>query len=162
MIRIGFGYDAHRLAEGAPLVLGGIGIPWPKGLTSHTDGDVVIHALMDALLGAACLGDIGGHFPDGDPQYRGCSSVLLLSRVREKLRLAGYEVNNADCTIVAQRPKIAPYIPLMREKISQALGVEPDRISVKATTTELMGFTGREEGMACYAVCTIAPLPNGE
>jgi len=155
MVRIGFGYDVHQLKDGIPLILGGIELPWPKGLESYTDGDVMLHAIMDALLGAACLGDIGLHFPDTDPKYKGYSSLSLLSEVGEMLDKAGYDVNNIDCTVVAQRPKIAPHIPAMRAKISQALGAGADRISVKATTTEHMGFAGREEGMACYAVCTI-------
>lgn len=155
MLRVGFGYDAHRLKEGLPLTIGGVGLPWTKGLESHSDGDVMLHAVMDALLGAAGLGDIGVHFPDSDPQYKGCSSLLLLSQVREKLGEAGYNVNNVDCTLVAQRPKIVSDIPAMRDNISRALAVDRDRVSVKATTTEHMGFTGREEGMACYAVCTI-------
>ena len=155
MLRVGFGYDAHRLKEGLPLTIGGVGLPWTKGLESHSDGDVMLHAVMDALLGAAGLGDIGVHFPDSDPQYKGCSSLLLLSQVREKLGEAGYNVNNVDCTLVAQRPKIVSDIPAMRDNISRALAVDRDRVSVKATTTEHMGFTGREEGIACYAVCTI-------
>lgn len=153
--RIGFGYDAHQLAEGTPLVLGSVDIPWEKGLAGHSDGDVLLHAVMDALLGAACIGDIGVHFPDTDPQYKGCSSLLLLSEVKGKLDHAGYEVHNVDCTLVAQRPKIQPYIPAMRQKISRVLGVDEDQVSVKATTTEFMGFTGREEGMACYAICSL-------
>jgi 2-C-methyl-D-erythritol 2,4-cyclodiphosphate synthase len=155
MFRTGFGYDAHPLSEGTPLILGGVSVPWPKGLSSHSDGDVILHAIMDSLLGAASLGDIGSHFPDTDPLYKGCSSLLLLSEVRDKVDRAGYEVNHVDCTLVAQRPKVMPHIPAMRDNISHALGVTPDQISVKATTTEHMGFTGREEGMACYAVCTL-------
>ncbi len=158
MFRIGFGYDVHQLAAGVPLVVGGVSLPWPKGLAGHSDGDVMLHAIMDALLGAAALGDIGAHFPDNDPQYKGCSSLMLLSRVSEKLTAAGYAVNNVDCTLVAQRPKVAPHVPEMREKISQTLGVKADQVNVKATTTEHLGFAGREEGMACYAVCTIKPL----
>jgi 2-C-methyl-D-erythritol 2,4-cyclodiphosphate synthase len=160
MFRMGFGYDAHQLKEGAPLILGGVELPWHKGPTSHSDGDVLLHAVMDALLGAACLGDIGMHFPDSDAAYMGCSSLSLLSQVKEKIHQAGYGVNNVDCTLVAQRPKIAPYVMAMREKIGQALDVKPDQVSVKATTTEHMGFAGREEGMACYAVCTLMPLPD--
>jgi len=155
MYRVGFGYDAHRLVDGAPLVLGGVGIPWPKGLEAHSDGDVVIHAIMDAILGAAALGDIGKHFPDTDPGYKGCSSLLLLAEVRNKACLEGYRVNNCDCTVVAQRPKIAPYAHEMSQKISEALGVDENRVNVKATTTEHMGFTGREEGIACYAICSL-------
>ncbi len=158
MFRIGIGYDVHQLAAGVPLVVGGVSLPWPKGLAGHSDGDVMLHAIMDALLGAAALGDIGTHFPDKDPQYKGCSSRMLLSWVSEKLTAAGYAVNNVDCTLVAQQPKVAPYIPEMREKISQTLGVSVDQVNVKATTTEHLGFAGREEGMACYAVCTLKPL----
>jgi len=158
MIRIGFGYDAHRFADGIPLILGGLALPWPKGLASHSDGDVMLHAIMDALLGAACLGDIGYHFPDTDPQYKGRSSLALLSEVKEKLSRAGYGVNNIDCTLVAQRPKVQAHIAEMRERICQALGASPGQVNIKATTTEHMGFTGREEGMACYAVCTLLEL----
>ena len=160
MVRIGFGYDAHPLVEGAPLFLGGVRLPWPKGLAGHSDGDVMLHAIMDALLGAACLGDIGAHFPDTDDKYKGCSSMLLLSEVREKINRAGYRVNNVDCTLVAQRPKILPYAPEMRSRISRALGIAAGQVNVKATTTEHMGFTGREEGIACYAVCTLLQLTD--
>lgn len=158
MIRVGIGYDAHRFAEGIPLILGGVEIPWPKGLAAHSDGDVVIHAIIDSILGAAALGDIGIHFPDSDPGYKGISSLLLLDEVREKITRVGYRVCNVDCTVVAQRPKISPHAPMMRKKISDALSVEEGRINVKATTTEHMGFTGREEGIACYAICCIESL----
>lgn len=154
-MRIGFGYDAHRLADGLPLVLGGVLLPWHRGLEAHSDGDVLLHALMDALLGAACLGDIGVHFPDTDQVYHGCSSITLLSVVKEELHRAGYAVHNIDCTLVAQLPKIQPFIHAMRDRISSTLGIGEDQVSVKATTTEGMGFTGREEGIACYAVCTL-------
>lgn len=160
MFRIGIGYDVHQLAAGVPLVVGGVSLPWPKGLAGHSDGDVMLHAIMDALLGAAALGDIGTHFPDKDPQYKGCSSRMLLARVSEKLTAAGYAVNNVDCTLVAQRPKVASHVPEMREKISQTLGISVDQVNVKATTTEHLGFAGREEGMACYAVCTLKPLSS--
>ena len=155
--RMGFGYDAHQLKEGIPLMLGGIEAPWPKGLLGYSDGDVMLHAIMDALLGAACLGDIGAHFPTNDPRYKGISSLLLLSMVRDKLDEAGFAVNNIDCTLVAQRPKVAPYIPAMADCISRTLGIAAGQVSVKATTTDFMGFAGREEGMACYAVCTLRP-----
>jgi len=155
MIKVGFGYDAHQLMEGIPLVLGGAVLPWPKGLAGYSDGDVMLHAIMDALLGAACLGDIGVHFPDTDPRYKGCSSLTLLSEVKEMLNQAGFGINNVDCTLVAQRPKIQPYTQEMQEKISRTLGIGADQVSVKATTTEHMGFEGREEGMACYAVCAL-------
>ena len=161
VIRIGFGYDAHALAEGIPLVLGGVSVPYIKGLAGHSDGDVLLHAIMDALLGAACLGDIGVHFPDTDAEYKGCSSLMLLAQVKEKIKHAGYRVGNIDCTLVAQRPKIQAYIPEMRQSISETLGILADQVSVKATTTEHMGFTGREEGMACYAVSCLM-LANKE
>ena len=158
MIRVGFGYDAHPLKEGRPLILGGVDIPWTQGLDGHSDGDVMLHAIIDAILGAASLGDIGSHFPDTDPAYRGCSSLLLLSVIQEKISRLGYGVHHLDCTLVAQRPRIRPHVPEMRERISQALMIETDQVSVKATTTEQMGFTGREEGMACYAVCTLIKM----
>ncbi|MCL2120832.1 MAG: 2-C-methyl-D-erythritol 2,4-cyclodiphosphate synthase [Clostridiales bacterium] len=157
---VGIGYDVHPLTEGVPLVLGGLVLPWPKGLAGHSDGDVILHAIIDALLGAARLGDIGAHFPDSNPLYKGCSSVLLLTEVIQKLNHEGYEVNNIDCTLVAQRPQIQPFILAMRESISRAAGADLDQISVKATTTEHLGFTGREEGMACYAVCSLRELNN--
>jgi 2-C-methyl-D-erythritol 2,4-cyclodiphosphate synthase len=158
MIRIGFGYDAHRLEEGVPLVLGGVNISWHSGLISHSDGDVILHAIMDSLLGAAGLGDIGAHVPDTDPKYHRVSSLELLGLVKTKIGQAGYGIANVDCTLVAQRPKVMQYIPDMREIISSALGIEYDRISVKASTTEHMGFAGREEGMACYAVCLLEQI----
>ena len=143
-------------------MLGGVRIPHERGLAGHSDGDVMLHAIMDALLGAACLGDIGLHFPDTDPAYEGCSSALLLSEVKTKVITAGYEINNIDCTLVAQKPKIQPYVSAIRERISQSLGIGADQVSVKATTTEHMGFTGREEGMACYAVCNLTQHSKGE
>ena len=142
------------------MILGGVEIPWPYGLTSYTDGDVLIHALIDALLGASCLGDIGACFPDTEPKYEGCSSLLLLAEVKEMIRQAGFGVDHVDCTLVAQRPKLSPYVPQMRERIGRGLGVSVEQVSVKATTTEHMGFAGREEGMACYAVCVVTPLPE--
>ena len=155
MLRVGFGYDAHQLEEGLPLIVGGVELPWPKGLLGYSDGDVLLHAIIDALLGAACLGDIGLHFPVSDPRYKGCSSLWLLSETEKKIREKGYLVNNIDCTLVAQRPMISAYVPEMRDKISKSLVISEDQISVKATTADHLGFTGREEGMACYAVCTI-------
>ena len=155
MIRIGFGYDAHPLADGIPLVLGGVALDWPKGLAGHSDGDVLVHAVIDALLGAAALGDIGIHFPDTDPRYKGAYSLGLLSEVCGKLAAQGFTVHNVDCTLVAQRPRIQARIGEMRDLISKTLGVAIRQVSIKATTTEHMGFTGREEGMACYAVCTL-------
>ena len=154
-MRVGIGYDAHKLADGVPLVLGGVEIPWPRGLEAHSDGDVVLHAIMDAILGAAALGDIGAHFPDKDPIYKGISSLCLLAEVSNKAGREGYRVNNVDCTVVAQRPRIQPHTQAMRTKISAALGVTEERVNVKATTTEHMGFTGREEGIACFAVCSL-------
>lgn len=149
---IGQGYDAHRFAPGIPLVLGGVRIEYQRGLVAHSDGDVLVHALCDALLGAAGLGDIGHHFPDREAQYRGIDSRLLLRRVVEQLRLEGLRVHNADLTVVAQQPKLAPHIPSMRSLLSADLGLDARRVNVKATTTEGMGFAGRGEGIACHAV----------
>lgn len=154
-MRIGTGYDVHRLTEGRDLILGGVSIPYEKGLLGHSDADVLLHAVMDALLGAAALGDIGGHFPDSDEAYRGISSLVLLEKVGELLSEAGYRVGNVDSTIIAQRPKLAPYLPQMREKMAQALGVPVSCISVKATTEEGLGFTGAGEGIAAQAVALI-------
>jgi 2-C-methyl-D-erythritol 2,4-cyclodiphosphate synthase len=154
-MRIGQGYDVHRLAEGRRLILGGVEIPWEKGLLGHSDADVLTHALMDALLGAAALGDIGQHFPDRDPRYEGADSLELLARVMELLREKGYRVGNVDCTVVAQRPKLAPYIPEMRRRLAAILGLETDRVSVKATTEEKLGFTGEGLGIAAQAVALL-------
>lgn len=154
-IRIGTGYDVHRLTEGRKLVLGGVEIPYEKGLLGHSDADVLLHALMDALLGAACLGDIGQHFPDSDERYRGISSLKLLGKVKSLISDSGYFVGNADITVIAQKPKIAPYIPVMRENIAGTLGIEKERVNVKGTTTEGLGFVGRCEGIACEAVCIL-------
>ena len=154
-MRIGFGYDVHPLTSGRPLVLGGVTLPWDRGLMGHSDADVLLHALMDALLGAAALGDIGCCFPDRDPRYKDISSLKLLHQVAELIGNAGYEVNNVDCTLVAEEPKIRPYVPAMTANISAVLGIAGDRISIKAITNEKMGFVGREEGMACFAVCTL-------
>lgn len=150
--RIGNGYDVHRLAEGLPLVLCGIRIPHTKGCVAHSDGDVPVHALCDALLGALALGDIGQHFPDNDDRYKGIDSMLLLSRVMEMVAGRGWKVANIDITIAAQKPKIAPYVPSMRERVASATGLDSDCVSVKATTTEHLGFEGREEGISAYAV----------
>ena len=149
------GYDAHRLVEGDYLVLGGVEIPFEKKLLAHSDGDVLLHAIADSLLGAAGLGDIGVHFPDNDPAYRGISSLVLLERVREKLAEAGLVVQNVDSTIVAQQPKLVSFIPQMRENIAAALRLDPAMVNVKATTTEGMGFTGSGEGIAAYAICLL-------
>ncbi len=157
-MRIGHGYDVHRLVEGRKLILGGVEIPWEKGLLGHSDADVLIHALMDALLGAAALGDIGKLFPDSDERYEGADSVELLHTVRQVLKDAGYCVVNVDCTVIAQRPKLAPHIPLMREKLAAAMEVELDRVSVKATTEEGLGFSGEGLGIAAHAVALIEKL----
>ena len=154
-MRIGHGYDVHRFAEGRDLVLGGVTIPHDRGLLGHSDADVLTHAVMDALLGAAVLGDIGLHFPDSDPAYRGISSLTLLSRVGELLAEKGYRVGNIDATVVAEEPKLRPYIDAMREKIAAALGIKPERVSVKATTEEGLGFTGERLGIAAHAVCLL-------
>ena len=154
-MRIGSGYDVHRLAEGLPLWIGGVKIPHSHGLVGHSDADVLLHAICDALLGAAALGDIGKHFPDTDPKYKGISSILLLKHVGELLQKEGYRVENIDSTIVAQRPKMAPHITQMRQNIADALGIDVDCVSVKATTTEHLGFEGREEGISAQAVAMI-------
>lgn len=154
-LRVGHGYDVHRLVKGRELILGGVKIPYEKGLLGHSDADVLLHALMDALLGAAALGDIGKHFPDSDPSYSGISSMTLLEKVYDLLALAGYKPSNADITVIAQEPKLAGYIQKMRDNISLALGLDRDRISVKATTEEGLGFTGNKEGIAAHAVVTI-------
>jgi 2-C-methyl-D-erythritol 2,4-cyclodiphosphate synthase len=153
--RIGQGYDVHCWAHGRALVLGGVEIPYEKGLMGHSDADVLLHSICDAILGAMALGDIGKHFPDTDPAYKGISSLVLLEKVAGMLKEAGWEVNNLDVTVVAQRPKLAPYIPLMRERIAGVLGVDVGRVSVKATTSEGLGFVGREEGVAAQAVALL-------
>ena len=155
MIRIGQGYDVHKLKEGRELVLCGVKIPWEKGLDGHSDADVALHALCDALLGAAALGDIGRLFPDNDDRYLGISSILLLKETSRRLSESGYKIINADITVIAQKPKISPYIENMRENIANALGVGVEQISVKGTTTENLGFEGRGEGIAASAVCLI-------
>ena len=149
------GYDVHRLAEGRDLILGGVQIPWEKGLLGHSDADVLIHAIMDALLGAAALGDIGRHFPDTDPAYEGISSVMLLKHVAELLQENSYGITNIDATIIAQKPKMAPHIPQMRENIADALGIGLSALNIKATTEEGLGFTGRGEGIASQAICLL-------
>ena len=154
-MRIGQGYDVHRLVPGRKLILGGVEIPWDRGLLGHSDADVLTHAVIDALLGAAALGDIGKLFPDTDPQYEGISSLLLLREAGRRLAGAGYVTGNVDATIVAQAPKLASYLPRMAVNLAEALGVEPGRISVKATTEERLGFTGSGEGIAAHAVCLI-------
>ncbi len=151
-MRIGQGYDVHRFTQGDGVVLGGVGIEHDRGLLAHSDGDVLLHALCDALLGAAGLGDIGGHFPDTDPRWAGADSRDLLRGVVELLAERGLRVHNCDMTIIAQRPRIAPHVPVMRERIAQDLAIDTDRVNVKATTTEGLGFAGREEGIAAHAV----------
>ena len=155
-MRIGHGYDAHRLKEGRPLVLGGVTIPWDKGLDGHSDADVLLHALADAILGAAALGDIGKLFPDNDPATEGIDSRVILREAVRRVREKGFRVENCDVTMIAQKPKLAPYIPQMRQNIAEDLCVEPDAVSVKATTEEHMGFTGSGEGMRCHAVVLLS------
>ena len=154
-MRIGTGYDVHALKEGRKLILGGVEIPHVMGLNGHSDADVLVHAIMDALLGAAALGDIGKHFPDNDNKYLGISSITLLKRVKEILYENGFEINNIDSTIVAQKPKLAEFIDTMRQNIACALDIEKERVSVKATTTEKLGFEGECLGISAQAVCTI-------
>ncbi|HIV11921.1 MAG: 2-C-methyl-D-erythritol 2,4-cyclodiphosphate synthase [Clostridiales bacterium] len=154
-MRIGMGYDVHKLTEGRPLILGGVTVPWEKGLLGHSDADVLVHAIMDALLGAAALGDIGLHFPDTDPRYKGISSIILLEKVGELLREKGYEPGNIDATIIAQKPKLRPYIDEMRKHVAAALDMSVEDVSVKATTEEGLGFTGTQEGISSHAVCLI-------
>lgn len=154
-MRIGTGYDVHRLVEGRKLMIGGIEIPHEKGLLGHSDADVLLHAVCDALLGAAGLGDIGRHFPDTAPQYKGIASMTLLAEVSRLLSEAGFQVNNIDATIVAERPRMAPHVQAMSANIASALKIERTAVNVKATTTEGLGFAGKSEGIAAYAVCTI-------
>ena len=154
-MRVGFGYDVHRLVEERKLILGGVEIPYEKGLLGHSDADVLVQAVMDAMLGAAGMGDIGRHFPDSDNQYKGIDSMILLEKVTELLTEAGYMVNNMDVTVVAQRPKLAGFIPQMEENLAKAVKVEKEAVNVKATTTEKLGFEGEGLGMSAYAVCTI-------
>ncbi len=154
-MRIGHGYDVHKLVEGRDLILGGVKIEHTLGLLGHSDADVLLHAVSDALLGAAGLGDIGKHFPDTDPQYKGADSLKLLEIVAQRVKEAGYRVSNIDVTMIAQKPKLRPYIEQMEANIARAVGVEVSRINVKATTEERLGFTGTEQGMACHAVCLL-------
>ena len=153
--RVGIGFDAHRLAEGRPLVLGGVEVPSHRGLSGHSDGDVLIHAVMDALLGAAGLGDIGVHFPSSEPGYKDISSLLLLSRVADLIHNEGWRIINIDATMLAQNPVLRPFIERMNEKMGEALSIPGSRVSIKATTTDYLGFVGREEGMAAYAVALL-------
>ena len=154
-MRIGHGYDVHRLVEGRDLILGGVKLDFEKGLDGHSDADVLLHAVSDALLGAAGLGDIGLHFPDTDPKYKGADSLKLLEVVGQKIAAAGYRVGNIDVTMIAQRPKLRDHIPQMEHNIAAALGIDSSRVNVKATTEEKLGFTGSGEGMACHAVCLL-------
>ena len=160
-MRIGLGYDVHRLTEGRDLILGGVKIPYEKGLLGHSDADVLLHAVMDALLGAAALGDIGRHFPDTDPAYKGIDSRKLLREVAEKIDAAGYRVENLDVTVIAQRPKLKDHIPAMEENIASDLRIGMDQVNVKATTEEKLGFTGDGSGMACHAVCLLEEKQEG-
>lgn len=157
-MRIGMGYDVHKLTEGRDLILGGVKIPYEKGLLGHSDADVVVHAIMDALLGAAALGDIGQHFPDTDPAYKGISSIALLEQVGSLLEEHNYVIENIDATIIAQRPKMMPHLPKMRENVAKALGIETDQVNIKATTEEGLGFTGSGEGISAQAICLLLPL----
>ena len=154
-MRIGHGYDVHRLVEGRPLILGGVHIPYEKGLRGHSDADVLLHAVSDALLGAAGLGDIGKHFPDTDPQYKGADSMELLRVVVSRVLEKGYRISNIDLTMIAQKPKLRPHIEAMEQNIANAVGIAADRVNVKATTEEQLGFTGTGEGMRCHAVCLL-------
>lgn len=157
-MRIGQGYDVHRLVEGRLLILGGMTVPHPKGLLGHSDADVLLHSIMDALLGAAALGDIGTFFPDKDPAYRGADSLVLLKKVGVMLQEAGYKIGNIDSTIIAQQPKLAPFLPKMRKRIAETLDITIEQVSVKATTEEGLGFTGNREGIAAQAICVIFPV----
>lgn len=154
-MRIGTGYDVHRLSQNRALILGGVAIPYEKGLLGHSDADVLVHAIMDALLGAAALGDIGGHFPDTEEKYAGISSIVLLKKVRQLLEAEHYIIGNIDATIIAQKPKLAPYVNEMRENIASALEISQQQVNIKATTEEGLGFTGAGEGIAAQAVCLL-------
>lgn len=154
-MRIGHGYDVHKLVEGRRLILGGVEVPYEKGLLGHSDADVLTHALMDALLGACAIGDIGHLFPDNDPAYEGADSLQLLDEVVQLLEKRGFRIGNIDATVVAQAPKLAPFVPQMREKLADRLGISLDHISIKATTEEHLGFTGRGEGISAHVVCIV-------
>ena len=158
LMRVGHGYDVHRLVEERKLILGGVDIPYEKGLLGHSDADVLTHAVMDALLGAAGLGDIGKHFPDTDPTYKGADSLKLLDHVMEVLREKGWQVGNVDATVIAQRPKLAGFIPQMRDNLAARMDVSPEQVNVKATTEEKLGFTGSGEGIAAHAVCLLTGI----
>ncbi len=158
MFRVGIGYDVHRLEKGYSLIIGGVRIPFEKGLKGHSDADVLVHAICDAILGALALGDIGEHFPDSDERYRGISSLVLLSEVNEKIKASGYRVENVDSIVVAQKPKLSPYKFQMRKNIAEVLEIPVDRVSVKATTTEKLGFEGRGEGISAHAVVLLKKI----
>ena len=160
LMRIGQGYDVHRLVEGRKLIIGGVDIPYEKGLLGNSDADVLLHAVMDALLGAAALGDIGQHFPDSDERYKGISSIALLKKVGKILQENGYLIENIDSTVIAQRPKLLPYRPQMAKNIADALGIEPDQVSVKATTEEGLGFTGAGEGISAQAIALLSSVAD--
>ena len=160
-MRIGHGYDVHKLVEGRDLILGGVKIDYEKGLLGHSDADVLLHAVSDALLGAAGLGDIGRHFPDTDPKYKGADSLELLREVYRKISEKGFRVGNIDVTMIAQKPKLRPFIGTMQENIAHTLGMDPGRVNVKATTEEHLGFTGEGKGMACHAVCLLEERQQG-
>lgn len=157
-MRIGHGYDVHKLIEGRKLILGGIEVPHTLGLLGHSDADVLTHAIMDALLGAAALGDIGQHFPDNDDRYLGADSTVLLGHVMELIREKGYRVGNVDATIIAQKPKLMPYLPLMRKKLADVMEIQEDQLNLKATTEEQLGFTGRQEGISAHCVCLLEEM----
>ena len=159
-MRVGLGYDVHKLVEGRDLIIGGVQIPYEKGLLGHSDADVLLHAIMDALLGAAALGDIGKHFPDTDPKYKGISSIKLLEYVRELIDDELYVVGNIDATIIAQRPKMAPYIEQMKKNVADALAIEVSQVNIKATTEEGLGFTGSGEGISSQAICSLNSVSN--
>ncbi|MDO4169853.1 MAG: 2-C-methyl-D-erythritol 2,4-cyclodiphosphate synthase [Lachnospiraceae bacterium] len=159
-MRVGMGYDVHKLVEGRDLILGGVKIPYEKGLLGHSDADVLLHAITDAILGAAALGDIGKHFPDSDPKYKGADSLKLLQSAKELLDKENYYIENVDATIIAQRPKMAPHIPTMRENVARVLGIDISQVNIKATTEEGLGFTGSGEGISSQAICLISPVAN--
>ena len=161
-MRIGIGYDVHALAEGRPLVIGGVTVPHARGLAGHSDADVLLHAICDAMLGALALGDLGAHFPDSDPKWKGADSRVLLRHVTSLVRARGYGVGNVDATVIAQAPKLAPFVAAMRDNVAADLGCDVASVSVKATTTERLGFAGREEGIAAEAVVLLAPQVNAQ
>ena len=157
-MRVGIGYDVHRLAEGRDLIIGGVKIPYEKGLLGHSDADVLLHAIMDALLGAAAMGDIGKHFPDTDPKYEGAASIKLLEHVGELLEQESYQIVNIDATIIAQKPKMAPHIPQMIQNVARTLKIDESQVNIKATTEEGLGFTGSGEGISSQAICSLLPI----